>query len=282
MSRNAATISARLIASRNVNGMIPWDVLEAVGRLVGGKPDETFVKGTHLGSNIEFSFVSDSDARSTSLDVEMPLDCPLVVELTPYKSKASSAEAVTLHGMLFGIVAPFDVAERLFDRKISALLCALERGFELSTIELRPRDYLTWGDKRLLDRISDDARKDWGARKLLRLTMQGWIDDPSIALRLIEVMASLPQRLAEAQTAADAALAIDHSDAPYRGTPRDSKDLLVARHAEVSRAKRALTRLSKDDIGLLVVAVVLAPFMLLIFIVDRAVGLFRLLSRGGR
>lgn len=256
-------------------------VLSTVGRLVGAEPTESSVKGTYLGSEVRFSYtpIEDED-RSTSIDVEIPFGCPLVVQLRPSQSEASGEEFAVLHGMLFGIAAPMDLVKHLFDRSFCESLCAIGTSFELSTMELRLRDYVSWGDAPLLDEISSEARAEWRDRKLLLLRIPHWIEDTATALRAIEVMMSAARLLPEAQKHADAALAIVHDGAPYRGAPQNPQSLIATREREIARARRAIAKQGQHSAGLLVVVtILLAPLSLIGSVIDLMVGLVRRLSR---
>ena len=255
-------------------------VLSAVGRLVGAEPTESLVRGTYLGSEIKFSYTPiEDDAPSTSIEVEVPFECPLVLQLRPRQSEASEEEVAVLHGVLFGVAAPMDLVKRLFDRTFCESLRGLGTTFELSTIEVRPRDYVSWGDGPLLDEMSSEVRAAWRDRKWLTLRIPGWIEDAAMALQAVEAMMSAVRRLPEAQKDADAALATNHDGAPYRGAPQNPQSLIAEREREIARARRAIAKRARFDVGHLVAVILLAPLALVGFVINWTVGIVRRLLR---
>lgn len=197
--------------------------------------------GAFAGSRVAYEHVDVAGKPWTWIRVHVPPGFPLVMKLhRPWRDEETE---LTFKNTFAGVVAPLDIADRVFDRITCERLVTLGRELEL------------------------DVDADW-----LTLRFRGWLEDPQRARDLIQLMTSMASRVPEAQALANAIAAAE--GAPYRP---DVKDLSEVRAREIDAAKHAINP-KGFELPLVPTTVLSAPLWLLSVVVERA----RRLIRGRR
>ena len=199
--------------------------LDQIAEHVGGAAERNQVSGRCHGVAVTFRFASrgsGSDAqRWTEIEADLPASYPLAIHV---RRREPSDGPRIARGALIDVAlgdpafdddflveaAPADVVRMVLDARVRRMLAAHEHV--------------------ALDTVSQDARR------LLRLTIRGWIDDAADAIAALDRVARISARVRDSYALLDSAVPARMDGAPYRPLPSDqpARDAFEARAAEVA------------------------------------------------
>lgn len=200
-------------------------VRDVVRRMLGASPlahtGSWFVEGVYRGVPMDFWYSDppkpddDDTGVWTTVTAEIPHDYPLYLRLEPRTDDRPQDPPAPFPATLQGKAAPIDIVTRLLD----AQMC---------------------GDLRLLGRFNLDTypvklASPSPAPFVISLSVPWWVEDASVADRMIDLLGRLVLSLGDARAAADAAATA--STGPYRSIGPDPEELHRRRVAEIEAVR---------------------------------------------